>query len=63
MNSLIGHDSATKSRKAWIRKLVVRSKELWGNNKNHRRQWIHKTVDLHDRGLHLLCTSKFKYKY
>lgn len=58
MLNLIGHDSAVTQRKAWLRSIVVRSTELWGVNRHHRRQWVRQTVDLYDRGAHRLQNNK-----
>lgn len=65
MTNLIGHDSATASRKAWILSIVVRSQKLWGAKHPHRHQrhqWVRKTIDLTDRGVHLAQIGRFRYK-
>ena len=62
MNNVISN-LEVKNRKVFVRKLIVRSTEIWGSNRHNRRQWLRKSLYLYDKNIHLLSSVNSLYSY
>lgn len=44
-----------------IKQLIKQARQFYPKSKSMRHQWIRKTLDLNNRGCHLLQTGKFRF--